>query len=129
MDVKGAMLRLQGNLYRSAGKPFVFRNPITQKSVTLIAVDRTAAEIIDEKSLKIGALKPAATVLRSGLTALKIDPSAMVDVNVTFGGKNWRIMSAHEKPDPSWRVMTGQLRPIPNWETLGEILFMMMEVA
>lgn len=126
MNVAAGVARMLARLYAGAGSPLTFRNPVNQKTVSLQAIDRSSVLLIKEKSLDVSAVRPCCTVLRADLAAQKIDSSAMVDVDVTFAGANYRIMSVPDKPDPSWRVTNNQFKPVPNWQQNGEILFILM---
>jgi hypothetical protein len=127
MDVEMLVSRGMQRLYNDAGSPMTFRHPATRAAISLQAVDRTSATVLTEKSLEIDSIKPCATVRRSDLAALNIAPEKMVDVNVTFAGKTWRILSVHDKPHPSSRMAKDQIRPVWNWRKHGEYLFILME--
>jgi hypothetical protein len=129
MDVQGIIARGMAKLYADTGLALTFRHPTTRASVSLAAVDRSSVSMLfKEKSLEVSAVKPCCTVLNSDLAALNVSPAQMVDVSITFNGSSFRILSVHDKPDPSFRVVADQLRPVPNWHTLGEILFVMMGI-
>jgi hypothetical protein len=127
MDVQGIIARGMAKLYADTGLSLTFRHPTTRTSVSLSAVDRSSvAMLFKEKSLDVSAVKPCCTALNSDLAALNISPAQMVDVAVAFNGRSFRILSVHDKPDPSFRVMIDQLKPAPNWQGVGETLFIMM---
>jgi hypothetical protein len=128
MDLTGGTTRMLRMAYKAAATPLAFRSPVNSKPVALAAIDRSAAAVLDEKGLLVAAVKPCCTVLRADLATAGIAPEQMADVNVSFAGKNWRVLSVQDKPDPSWRVTAGQLKPVPNWNALGEVLFTLMEV-
>jgi hypothetical protein len=127
MDVQGIIARGMVRLYDDTGSALTFRHPATRISVSLVAVDRSSVSMLfKEKSLDVSAVKPCCTVLNSDLAALNIAPAQMVDMTVAFNGRSFRILSVHDKPDPSFRVMVDQLKPAPNWQGAGETLFIMM---
>jgi hypothetical protein len=128
MDVQATIARMQAHNYGDLASPMTFKSPINRASVSLQAIDRSSVTLLKEKSLEVSAVKPCCTVLSADLAALRIPPAQMVDVNVAFGGVNYRILSVHDKPDPSWRVMNDQLKPVPGWRTEGEILFVLMVI-
>jgi hypothetical protein len=113
-------------LYADAGSLMTFRHPTTRTSVSLAAVDRSSVTIIKEDALEVSAVKPCCTVLNSDLAALNVSPAQMADVSISLGGVSYRILSVHDKPDPSFRVVADQLRPTQNWQARGEILFVLM---
>jgi hypothetical protein len=127
MDVQGIIARGLAKLYADGGSLMTFRHPTTRAGVSLLAVDRSSVSMLfKEKSLDVSAVKPCCTVLNSDLAALNLTPAQMVDATVAFNGRSFRVLSVHDKPDPSFRVMIDQLKPTPNWQGVGETLFIMM---
>ena len=130
MDVQAATQRLLRRNYNMLGSAFAFRHPTTAKAVSLLAIDRTSAAIVvGEKAIQVTTVKPCVTVLSADLAALNIDPSLMIDVIATFNGNSFRVMTATDKPDPAAHLKKDTLRPVPNWQTLGEILFILMDAS
>ena len=129
MNLANGLSRMLARLYASAATPMTFRNPKTQATVSIQAIDRTSLLVESLQSLKFGNLKMVATVRMSDLAALNLADSDMVDVDVTFAGSSLRILSAREKPDPSWRIVNNQFKPVPNWATNGEIIFELMDAT
>jgi hypothetical protein len=126
MDVQGIIARSMAKLYADAGLALTFRHPTTRTSVSLVAVDRSSVTVIKEDALEVSAVKPCCTVMSADLAALNVSPAQMADLTVSFNGVAYRILSVHDKPDPSFRVVADQLRPVPNWQERGEILFVLM---
>jgi hypothetical protein len=126
MDVQGITARIMARFYADAGLALTFRHPTTRANVSLVAVDRSSVTIIKDEALEVSAVKPCCTVLSADLAALNVSPAQMADVPISLAGIAYRILSVHDKPDPSFRVVADQLKPVPNWQARGEILFVLM---
>jgi hypothetical protein len=82
------------------GVPATIAEFESETSVSIVAIDRTSGVEVDDNSIGIKTIRPAADVRRADLDAAGIDLADLDGGSITINGTTWEISSLSEKPTP-----------------------------